>query len=241
MKLRLGRMTTKELAAWMGIKYNTFRVNSEKRYTLLEQYCSYTKEYGGVNIQEIYEYEFKGDLKRQYAKIYLEEAMEAENHLTTTLGMARKVKKERPHCQELKVNTLRNSLSKGGNEIFGKTNFPDDRFAYKGPYGYREYVWGVKLSDYNQYRYLTEEEEKRFDELLAAAYALPAEKAKTMALLDQSLKDKQIEIDDYFSKREELDLCNFKGVLQAMFIEFGIIIVKCTYHEITKEPRESIF
>jgi hypothetical protein len=43
MKLKTGFMKTQELAEWMGIKYGTFRTNSEKRYELLEAYCDFEK------------------------------------------------------------------------------------------------------------------------------------------------------------------------------------------------------
>lgn len=241
MDLKLGKMTTKELAEWMGIKYNTFRINAEKRYEILKQYCVYEKKYGYVEIQEIFEYKFKGDLRKKDVEVYVEEVRAAANGLATASGIARKIHRDRDEYKELKINTIRNRMSNAGIEAFGKTNFPDNLYENSGPYGHRDYIWAVKVSDYNDYRYLSDNEEKKFNELLEVAFSLPAEKAKQLALLDQSLKDKSIGIDEYFTKRETLGLWNFKGVLQQMYEDCGIIIVRCTRHEITKDIKESAF
>lgn len=241
MNLKLGKMTTKELAEWMGIKYGSFRNNTEKRYKILEQYCKFKRVYGGIEVEEIYVSTYSGDLESHDIRVYLEEVRQAPNHLVSISGITRKAQHEREEYQDIAFNTARNRFSKAGLHSFGKTNFQEDRCAYSGPYGYREYVWAVKISDMNEYRYMSEEEEKYFDKTLEYFFQLPAEKIKTMALLDEALKNGELDIQEYFNKKENLGLDSFKEVINKMLNDCGILIVRCTRHEITKEPRESIF
>lgn len=241
MQLKLGKMATKEVAEWMGIKYGSFRNNTEKRYKILEQYCKFKKVYGGIEIEEIYVSTYSGDLETNDIKVYLEEVRQAPNHLVSIFGITRKAQHEREEYQNISFNTVRNRFGKAGNRSFGKTNFQEDRYAYSGPYGYREYVWAVKVSDLNEYRYMTAEEEEYFDKTLEYFFQLPAQKIKTMALLDEALKNGELEVQEYFDKKENLGLDSFREVVDKMFAECGIIIVRCTRHEITKEPADSAF
>ena len=55
MKLKLGKMTTKELAKWFGISYGSFRVTKENKLEELKLYCEFEEVYGGVDIKEIYD------------------------------------------------------------------------------------------------------------------------------------------------------------------------------------------
>lgn len=67
MLLRLGFMKTQELAEWMGISYGTFRKRKKERLGELTNFCSFKEIYGGVNITQIYEYEYSklGSLSKQ--------------------------------------------------------------------------------------------------------------------------------------------------------------------------------
>ena len=54
-KLKLGKMTSQELAEQMGIKYTTYRKCGKKYLSQLDNFCDYEKVYGGVMIKEIYQ------------------------------------------------------------------------------------------------------------------------------------------------------------------------------------------
>ena len=53
MELKLGKMTTKELAEWFGISYGTFRNSKQKRFEELKEFCFFEEVYGGVQINAI--------------------------------------------------------------------------------------------------------------------------------------------------------------------------------------------
>lgn len=235
MKLKLGKMTTAELAAWMGLKPGSFRHNTEKRYKLLEQYCDYEKFRGYIEIKEIYVAEFQGDLESKDIKTYLKEVSTASNNLSSISGIARKLQLEEKEYKDIQFNTIRNRLSKAGKKAFGKTNNMMSPSLYSGPYGSREYVWGVKVSDYNEYRYMTPEEEEYFDMLLESYYKMPAEKIKAQASLDEALKKREIQIDEYFNYKEALGLDKFKEIIEIMYLKKNVIIVHCTRHDIKEK------
>ena len=54
MKLNIGKMKTKELIEWFGISASTFRNNSKKYYDILNYYCDYEKDHGGIDISAIH-------------------------------------------------------------------------------------------------------------------------------------------------------------------------------------------
>ena len=53
MELKLGKMSTKELAEWFGISYGAFRNSKEKKLEELKGFASFEEVYGGVNITQI--------------------------------------------------------------------------------------------------------------------------------------------------------------------------------------------
>ncbi len=90
MKLKLGKMTSKEIAEWLGISYNSYKNHVDKHLQKLNTFASYTKVYGGVIIDEIYISEYDKTLDERIDKIFIEEVMTAKDNLTTIAGLARK-------------------------------------------------------------------------------------------------------------------------------------------------------
>jgi len=54
MKLRLGRMTTEEMANWFGVTVTTYYSRRKKRMEELKEYCDFEEYIGGLIIKEIY-------------------------------------------------------------------------------------------------------------------------------------------------------------------------------------------
>lgn len=228
MKLKLGKMTTKELATWFGVAYSTFRKNSAERFEKLEDYCEFERVYGGVIIKEIYIEEYDKNLNINDQKFVLEEiksCIETQGGLSTINGMSRKY----THNQTFSsLSTAKKRISKASLNLFGETK----TLTSHGIAGSREYLWAIKLDDYNHYRYMTEEEEKRFDEIICACYMIEPARVKQEALLENQLKDKEINIDEYFELKDRLGLNTFKDCIFKFKEETGYMIVKCTKHEI---------
>lgn len=235
--LKLGKMTTQELAEWMGIKYPTFRKNTEKRYEILAQYCTYKKVYGGVEILDIMEPEYKGDLTKNDVKNYLEEIKSIDNKLSSVAGMQRKFRKEKEEYRDLKPAAVEYRLRKAGEIAFGKNNTIDASFP-AGAYGSRQFVWAIKVSDYNEYRYMTEEEIKELDDIITAFCNKNPDKIKAAALLDETYKeDEEMTKQDYFKKKEELGLDVFGDCIRLFRERTGYTVVHCSEHHL----KESAF
>ena len=157
MRLTLGKMTSKQLAQWFGVLPTSYSHNIPNYLSRLEDYCKFEKVYGGVIISEIYIEEYDRGLKFKDEKMYLEEikeCVETQDGLSTLSGMVRKIERENSTLKGFRNGTMR--MSKAGTKLFG-----DPTVAGKpGKVGSREYIWAIKLNDYNGYRLMTEEEEK---------------------------------------------------------------------------------
>ena len=123
--------------------------------------------------------------------MYLEEikeCVETQDGLSTLSGMVRKIERENSTLKGFRNGTMR--MSKAGTKLFG-----DPTVAGKpGKVGSREYIWAIKLNDYNGYRLMTEEEEKLFDDIISKCYTLPPEKIKKKELLKDQLKQNEIDV-----------------------------------------------
>ena len=93
MKLKLGKMKSQEVAAWLGISYNTYRNNIDKNLSKLEPFCEFEKVYGGIIVKEIIIEEYDKHLQFNDDKLYIAEikrCIEEQDGLSTVSGMARK-------------------------------------------------------------------------------------------------------------------------------------------------------
>lgn len=221
-------MSSRELANWFSLSYNTYKNNIAKYLIRLEDYCEYEKIYGGVIIKEIYVEEYDNQLTIRDQTIYLDEIKECVAHqdgLSTLSGMARKYAEQGLYNSE---HTARRRLTKAGENLFGITK----DLTSAGPAGMREYLWAIKLDDYNHYRLMTEAEEKRFDEIIANCYSIEPEKIKKAKLLEDQLRNKEITTDEYFRVQDTLGLDTFKDCIFKFKEETGEMIVRCTKHDI---------
>lgn len=233
--LRLGKMTTQELAEWMGIKYPTFRKNAEKRYEILAQYCTYNKVYGGVEILDIMEPEYKGDLTKNDVKNYLEEIKSIENRLSSVAGMQRKFQETKPEYKDLKSSTVYYRLQQASNIAFGKNNTIKATHP-SGAYGSRKLVWAIKVSDYNEYRYMTKEEEKILDTIISTYCNKNPDKIKAAALLEEEYKeDADMSKEEYFLKKEALGLDVFGECIKLFYQKTNLVVVHCSEHTLKSD------
>jgi len=67
--------------------------------------------------------------------------------------MTRKLQKLYPDTYGAQsYDSIKKRLTKAGNNLFGKTNYPVYRTdkqeeRYSGPKGYKEYCWAIKVND----------------------------------------------------------------------------------------------
>lgn len=234
MELKLGKMTSREMAEWFGISYNNYSRTISKRLDELDLFCDFEKVYGGVIIKEIFDPIYNKEVNKKDQELFLKEldrCLKEQDDLSTVAGMARLYTYDEPHYKN--ERTAQRRLSKTSNRLFGKAATHE-----AGSLGYKEYVWAIKMSDYNEYRYMTDEEDKIFDEILTAFYTIPPEKARQLGILEDNLRNKEIDVDEYFKQKDMLELNLFSQCLKMFREQTGCVIVKVSRHEIENAPWE---
>ena len=235
MELKLGKMTSRELAEWFGISYRSYTHKISKYLDELDLFCDFEKVHGGVIIKEIFDPIYSKNVNKKDQELFLKEinrCLKEQDGLSTVAGMARLYTYDEPHYNN--ERTARRRLSKTSNRLFGKA-----ATHQSGSLGHKEYVWAIKMSDYNEYRYMTEEEDKIFDEILTAFYTIPPEKARQLGILEDNLRNKEIDIDEYFKQKDMLELNLFSQCLKMFMEQTGYVIAKVSRHEIeTSAPWE---
>lgn len=235
MQLHLGRMKGAELAEWFGIGLKSYQ-NARKAYLAkLEDFCEFQEGRGCVDILAIYYPEYIKNLDGD-AKLYLTIVKQSQDQLCSISGIAELLREEFKDCS---LDGLIKRMRKAGIKAFGVTKEEDSR----GMYGSREYVWAIKLYDApNHYRYMTPEEEARFDEIISGFYTTQPERVKKAALLEQSFKeDNTMTKEEYFKKKEALNLNVFYDVIKLFKKETGLQVVHATAHEIDEMYLDSAF
>lgn len=228
MELRLGKMSSKEVAAWLGVSYLSYKNNIVKHTKKLLPYCEFEVVFGGIQVSEIYESVYDKGSVRKDKELILREitlCLSEQEGLASISGMARKFVKLGQYSSFM---TARRHLTLAANELFGKT----DGLISHGEAGNREYIWGIKVDDYNHYRMLTEKEEEIFNNLISSVYASEPEQIKKTALLEEALRRKEIDVDEYFNQKDKLGLNTFVDCIFKFRELTGETIVRCTKHEL---------
>lgn len=228
-ELVIGKMSSQELATWFGVTYNTYRHHTTKYQEQLKEYCEFEKCYGGIEITKVYcPIRNEPQKLEQDKSLYLQEIEQCiryQDGLATLSGMSRKYVEQGVFANE---STARRRLTKAGEELFGITK----ELMSHGEVGAREYVWAIKLDNYNKYRAMTPEEDKRFDEIITTCYGTNPEKVRRAGLLEDALRTKEISVDEYFEQMDRLGLDTFKDCIFQFKEETGNMIVRCTKHEL---------
>ena len=228
MELRLGKMSSREIAQWFGISYNYYKGHIGKFLDLLIPYCDFEAVYGGIIISNIYCSVYDKTLFTKDKELVLEEitsCIQTQDGLATVSGMARKFTAQEHYDNE---NTARRRLSLAANQLFGETK----GLTSHGEAGVREYMWAIKVDDCNHYRMLTEKENEIFNNIISSVYCSEPEKVKKACLLEQQLKQKKINVDEYFEQKDILGLNLFTDCIFKFRELTGEIIIRCTKHEL---------
>lgn len=230
-ELKLGKMTSRELADWMNVSYYSYRNAIPKYLKRLEDYADFEPVYGGVIIKEIYIFSYNKDTALKTDILFLQTVEDSEEHLTTISGASRLLQDNFENKSERTVNR---QLSKSRDRMFGSTQGQDQKaLICSGPMGTRQYVWAVKLDDFNHYRYMSEEEEQVFDALIEQTYGnIPANKVKEAALLDQVFETTDMTKEEYLQLKRVRGLDFFTEVIEKMKKVKNIIISRATRYDI---------
>lgn len=227
-RLRLGKMTSQEIANWMGISYKgTYANNPKKYFSQLDNFCDYEKVYGGVVIKEIYQDRYEKNIEEKYDRMYLESLVKHDN-LITVSGTAEE------------QDASKYQMTKSRNRLFGdKPN--NIAGASKGVLGCRTSVWAIKLKGVNNYRFLTKEEDELFSALITKVYGnVEADKLKAVQLLEDECAKRKMTVGEYQQIKQQKGLNFFGEVINKFKDLTGYQLVSATQHEVMNYFNEEI-
>lgn len=227
--LRCGKMSTREIAQWMDVNYSTFRNNKKQKFDDLRRFCDFEQVYGGVNILQIYNPIYQKALSSD-EKVFLEEIQNTGNGLSSVAGMSRKLIRYNSDYRTLTENNVEKRMGKVNKNLFGEYE-KNSKQAF-GRMGSRKYVYAIKISDFNKYRCLTDEEMDAFKHILKSICGKQIDKIMESMLLDEAFKNSDMTKEEYLLKRERFDLDLFPHVLKQFKKETGKTVVRIQEYQV---------
>ena len=156
MKLKIGKMTSKELAEWFGIAYSTYRKKSKVLLKELKDYCRYDICYGGVIITDINISEYVNPRTSNYQEVesHVPEEWD-ESGFDTKKHISEKIYTKYKDKLTIAQSTTYDYVRKASDKFYGKANNYED----VGTIGNCWYKLGVREPN-GKLRLFTPEEEK---------------------------------------------------------------------------------
>lgn len=232
--LKLGKMTTKEIADWMGISYSGFRKRKKEKLETLRYFADFDEVYGGVYIKEIFQSVFDKNVSKDNA-IYMKELRKTANGISTCAGMTRVLKKEEvPPYFELSDTTIAKRLSKAGYRLFGP-------YQGNGEVGNRKMIWAIELDKYNHYRELNDEENEILKELVGNYYSEKPDLILKNELLDREYaENSSMSKEEYLAKKDALNTKSWRDIVDNFKVRTGFKLIHATLHNENILVRERI-
>jgi hypothetical protein len=221
MKLKLGKMTSTELALWFNISKKSFTNNASRYLDKLNDFARFERVWGGVEILEIYLDEYvKGYniVDDSYFDKEIDRCIKEQDGLASISGMANKAKLEVKEYEGLADSSLRYRLSKAAARGYGPN----------GSHGFREREWAIKLDDYNHYRPLSDEEYRIFAEVTSEYQGKHPDKSIEKEKLEIRLREKEIDVDEYFRLVDSQELSVFPQIMWEFSARTGLKLVLAT-------------
>lgn len=156
-ELKIGKMSTKELAKWFNISYDTLRRTKANRYKELQEYALFKEVYGGVDIIKIYIPEYINKKNSNYVKV--KENIDShwdKSGLDSKKNVAIKIQEDESIGLTLKFNSTYSYTCKASNELYGSPRKPES-----GEIGTCYYVLCVIMPDGKARRFTQEEYDKK--------------------------------------------------------------------------------
>ena len=233
MKLKLGKMSSKEIAEWFGISYGRYRNSKKDKLEELKDYADYEEVYGGVNIKNIKEEEYSKEGKRSKEIVFnaFDEEWN-ESGLDTCSNVAFKIYNKHKNELTIAEGTTYNYTIAARNELYGKP------FQSNGKLGYCHYIW-VKATDMQDGTKLlelfNEEEEKIKKDLMNKYFSTDAEKEVMVAEMVERGELSKEEAYDTLVEMKHLNAAGFMAFKNELEEKIGSKVLKGTYIE--KKPE----
>lgn len=197
-ELKLGKMTTAEIAEWAGVKEITISKNKvkwcEKK---LSKYAKYELVYGGVIIHEIIEPIYSQKPKEQVKKLTKKCWGIGDFKVDTQVNVARKVAAQITPSDLLSTSTLKRYVGDAKREMYGVAK------KREGYDGYCKWVF-CKVDQYGQAIPFTSQENEIKKELLDKYIKTDADKLIDIKGASKDLANGDMTIEEYNELVNEL-------------------------------------
>lgn len=228
--LKIGKMSTRELADWFGISYGTFRNNKQEKLEELKLYAEFEEVYGGVNIISLVEgapLDYTKASRKNYDLIKASFDEEwSPTGIDTCSNVAYKIYDK--HKNELTIadNTAYNYVLKVRDELYGKP------FVSLGSLGSCIYLWCRKEYDKDNdlviYTELSDEEQEIKKKLMKKYFSTDVEKEIMVAEMVRMGEITKAEAYDALCEMKNLNNAGFIAFKKELEKEIGCEIVKAT-------------
>lgn len=168
-------------------------------------------------------------MSKKVVKDYVKNVHEQKSGLSSAAGMTRNFKNKDEEYAKMNFRTAYYQFSKAGEIAYGKTNLTPFT-EFEGAYGARYSVWAIKLDDFNHYRWFTAKETELFDEIISCYYGSDPKKVKQLAILDDAFRKNEITKEEFFQKKDEMNLDFFGQCILRFRDKTGLIITRVQYH-----------
>ena len=230
MKLKIGKMTNKELAEWFGIKPESMTKTKKKKLEELQNYAFFEEIYGGVNITGIIKEEYnKKD--NQIRQIYQQGFEELRQPIDTVSNINEKIYEKYSD----KLPTLSSAQSGYHYAIEVRNANYGIPFKEMGSKGSCYYLW-CKVEQEEGGLYFTqfnEEEEKIKQRLLKQHFGTDEERDILIAQMVDAGEIGEAEAYRLTREYRNLNGAGFMSFMRALEKEIGAKVVKATKFEET--------
>lgn len=160
-ELKLGKISTQDLASWFGISYGSLRNNRKKKLEELKEYCLFEECYGGIIVKDIYikEYVNKKQSNYKIVKSHTDECWD-KSGLDTKKDVTEKLYSKYKDELTIKKTTTYDYVRKASNELYG----PANNYEQSGEIGNCWYRICV-INEKGERRLLTKEEQERREKI----------------------------------------------------------------------------
>lgn len=228
MELRLGKMTTKEIAEWFGISYGTFRNSKQKRFEELKEFCFFEEIYGGVQINAIINPVYIKN-SQKIREVYQQGFEELKQPIDTVSHINEQIYEKYYD----KLPTLSSAASGYRYAIEVRNANYGVPFKGKGSKGCCYYLWcKMEERDGKQfYIQFTEEEDKIKQDLLKKHFGTNEEKDLLIAEMVSNGEISKEDAYDIMMEYRNLNGKGFMSFLKELEKQIGAKVVKATKFE----------
>lgn len=230
MELKLGKMSTKELAEWFGISYGGFRNSKKLKLEELKNFADFEEVYGGVNIKKIINpiYIKNSQTIREVYQQGFEELMN-ENEIDTVSNINEKIY----YKYKDKLPTLSTPISGYRYAIEVRNANYGVPFKEVGALGRCYYLWCKVEHTEDEVYFIpfTEKEESIKRLLLKQFFGTDEERDILIAQMVDIGELTKEEAYDLMINYRNLNKAGFMSFLKALEKEIGSKIVKATKFE----------